>query len=150
MGSNPIWVVSADAQKGASHLFNSLYKARSAFEWEKIKSSKLTSKEVEILNSLWMNSKSPNFKWEMQVQFLAREVSRSFTPYISNAYQINLYNIVMVTEWNSVHKHSESPLHWSGLERETIPDYRGCRSHDLRNSGYRCRGSLENGQNYII
>lgn len=56
----------------------------------------------------------------------------------------------MVTGLNSVHKHSESPLHWSGRERETIPDYRGCRSHDLRNLGYRCRGSLKNGQNYII
>ena len=38
-------------------------------------------------------------------------------------YQVNLYNIVMVTELNSVHKNSESPLHWSGRQRETIPDY---------------------------
>ena len=56
----------------------------------------------------------------------------------------------MVTGFNSVHKHSESPPHCGGRERETIADYRCCGSHDLRNSGYRCRGSLENGQNYII
>ena len=59
-------------------------------------------------------------------------------------------NIVMATELNSVHKHSESPLHWSGRKRETIPDYLCCGSHDLRNSGYRYKGSLKNGQNYII
>ena len=59
-------------------------------------------------------------------------------------------NIVMATELNSVHKHSESPPHCGGRESETIADYLCCGSHDLRNSGYRCRGSLRNGQNYII
>jgi len=43
--------------------------------------------------------------------------------FFNNMYQVNLYNIVMVTELNSVHKNSESPLHWSGRQRETIPDY---------------------------
>lgn len=56
---------------------------------------------------------------------------------LNNAYQVNsMYNIVMVTEFNSVHKHSESPLHWSGRESETISDYLEG-SHDLSNSGYR-------------
>ena len=70
-------------------------------------------------------------------------ISAINTP-LNNAYQVNsMYNIVMVTELNSVHKHSESPPHCGGRESETIADYLCCGSHDLRNSGYRCRGSLE-------
>ena len=56
----------------------------------------------------------------------------------------------MVTEFNSVHKHSESPPQCGGRKGETIVSYL-LGSHDPSNSGYRIeRGSLKMDEVIII